>query len=73
MHQELKRKGRDAAVAVGGVSGRACAEALRYSCLIIRTRKRYFRPLIEKYKRRFSGFDEKIVALYARGMSVQCR
>jgi putative transposase len=27
--------------------------------------------LIEKYKRRFPGFDEKIIALYARGMSTR--
>jgi transposase-like protein len=27
--------------------------------------------LIAKYKRRFPGFDEKIVSMYARGMSVR--
>ena len=37
-----------------------------------RDRHGRFEPkLIEKYKRRFPGFDEKIVALYARGMSTR--
>jgi putative transposase len=27
--------------------------------------------LIAKYQRRFPGFDEKIIALYARGMSTR--
>jgi putative transposase len=27
--------------------------------------------LIAKYQRRFPGFDEKIVSMYARGMSVR--
>ncbi len=39
---------------------------------IPRDRHGRFEPkLIEKYKRRFPGFDEKIVALYARGMSTR--
>ncbi len=32
---------------------------------------RYEPQLIEKYKRRFPGFDEKIIALYARGMTTR--
>ena len=39
---------------------------------IPRDRHGRFEPrLIEKYKRRFPGFDEKVVALYARGMSTR--
>ncbi len=39
---------------------------------IPRDRHGRFDPkLIEKYKRRFPGFDEKIIALYARGMSTR--
>jgi putative transposase len=40
--------------------------------LIPRDRHGRFEPqLIEKYRRRFPGFDEKIIALYARGMSTR--
>jgi len=39
---------------------------------IPRDRHGRFEPqLIEKYRRRFPGFDEKIIALYARGMSTR--
>jgi transposase-like protein len=39
---------------------------------IPRDRYGHFEPqLIEKYRRRFPGFDEKIIALYARGMSTR--
>jgi transposase-like protein len=39
---------------------------------IPRDRHGRFEPkLIEKYKRRFPGFDDKIIALYARGMSTR--
>ncbi len=39
---------------------------------IPRDRHGRFAPqLIEKYRRRFPGFDEKIIALYARGMSTR--
>jgi putative transposase len=39
---------------------------------IPRDRHGRFEPkLIEKYKRRFPGFDEKVIALYARGMSTR--
>jgi transposase-like protein len=39
---------------------------------IPRDRHGHFEPqLIEKYSRRFPGFDEKIIALYARGMSTR--
>ena len=38
---------------------------------IPRDRQGQFSPaLIEKYRRRFPGFDDKIISLYARGMSV---
>src|SRR3954463_8048347 len=37
-----------------------------------RERKRSFGPQsVPKGKRRFAGFDEKIIALYARGVSVR--
>ena len=37
-----------------------------------RDRRSTFEPqLIAKYQRRFPGFDEKIVSMYARGMSVR--
>jgi transposase-like protein len=32
---------------------------------------RFEPPLIPKHERRFTGFDDKIVAMYARGMSVR--
>jgi putative transposase len=39
---------------------------------IPRDRHSHFEPqLIAKYQRRFPGFDEKIIALYARGMSTR--
>ncbi len=39
---------------------------------IPRDRQGQFDPvLIGKYQRRFPGFDEKIVAMYARGMSTR--
>jgi putative transposase len=39
---------------------------------IPRDRKGTFEPqLIAKYQRRFPGFDEKIISMYARGMSVR--
>jgi putative transposase len=39
---------------------------------IARDRHGRFDPvLIGKYRRRFAGFDEKIIALYARGMSTR--
>lgn len=39
---------------------------------IPRDRHGRFEPaLIEKYRRRFPGFDDKIIALYARGMSTR--
>lgn len=39
---------------------------------IPRDRHGRFNPaLIGKYQRRFPGFDEKIIALYARGMSTR--
>ncbi len=45
-------------------------EALPLS--IPRDRHGRFEPkLIEKYKRRFPGFDEKVIALYSRGMSTR--
>src|ERR1017187_4799598 len=46
------------------------SEALQVS--IPRDRHSTFEPqLIAKYRRRFPGFDEKIVSMYARGMSVR--
>jgi putative transposase len=39
---------------------------------IPRERRGSFEPqLIAKYQRRFSGFDEKLISMYARGMSVR--
>jgi putative transposase len=39
---------------------------------IPRDRRGTFDPqLIAKYQRRFPGFDDKIVSMYARGMSVR--
>ena len=47
-------------------------ESGRLSLDIPRDRQGTFDPqLIAKYQRRFPGFDEKIVSLYARGMSVR--
>ena len=37
-----------------------------------RDRQGHFEPLlIPKHERRFTGFDDKIVAMYARGMSMR--
>ena len=45
-------------------------EALELS--IPRDRRGNFEPqLIAKYQRRFPGFDDKIISMYARGMSVR--
>jgi putative transposase len=56
-----------------GRSGkRVLSESGALPLSIPRDRHGRFEPkLIEKYKRRFPGFDEKIIALYARGMSTR--
>src|SRR3546814_8811581 len=42
------------------------------SDLIPRDRDGSFEPiLIPKHERRFTGFDDKIIAMYARGMTVR--
>lgn len=47
-------------------------DASAFELSIPRDRHGRFEPqLIEKYRRRFPGFDEKIIALYARGMSTR--
>ncbi len=47
-------------------------ESGRMDLDIPRDRQATFDPqLIAKYQRRFPGFDEKIVSMYARGMSVR--
>jgi putative transposase len=47
-------------------------ETNRIELDIPRDRQSTFDPqLIAKYQRRFPGFDEKIVSIYARGMSVR--
>jgi putative transposase len=47
-------------------------DAGRIELEIPRDRRSSFDPqLIAKYQRRFPGFDEKIVSMYARGMSVR--
>jgi len=39
-----------------------------------REREASFEPIpIPKHKRRFTGFDDKIIAMYARGMTVRLR
>lgn len=51
---------------------RVLTDAGALPLLIPRDRHGRFEPkLIEKYKRRFPGFDDKIIALYARGMSTR--
>ena len=43
-----------------------------YAALIPRDRQATFDPqLIARYQRRFPGFDDKIVSMYARGMSTR--
>ncbi|AHZ77142.1 transposase mutator type [Pseudomonas putida] len=40
---------------------------------IPRDRDGSFEPiLIPKHERRYTGFDDKIIAMYARGMTVTC-
>ena len=47
-------------------------EAGRIEIAVPRDRAGSFEPqLIAKYKRRFPGFDEKIISMYARGMTVR--
>ena len=47
-------------------------DASAFELSIPRDRHGRFEPqLIEKYRRRFPGFDEKMIALYARGMSTR--
>ena len=47
-------------------------ESGRLELAIPRDRQASFDPqLIAKYQRRFPGFDEKIVSMYARGMSTR--
>lgn len=38
---------------------------------IPRDRKSEFEPIIPKHSRRFDGFDDKIISLYSRGMTVR--
>ena len=47
-------------------------DAAKIEIAVPRDRAGTFDPqLIAKYQRRFPGFDEKIVSMYARGMSVR--
>ena len=48
------------------------SEAGRVEIAVPRDRASSFEPqLIAKYKRRFPGFDDKIISMYARGMTVR--
>lgn len=56
----------------GRSSKRVLTDTEELPLTIPRDRHGRFEPkLIEKYKRRFPGFDEKVIALYARGMSTR--
>lgn len=56
----------------GKSSKRVLTEAGALELSIPRDRHGHFDPLlIRKYQRRFPGFDEKLIALYARGMSTR--
>jgi len=47
-------------------------ETSKLDLRIPRDREGTFDPkLIQRYQRRFPGFDEKIVSMYARGMTVR--
>jgi putative transposase len=47
-------------------------ETGKFDLAVPRDRQSSFDPqLIARYQRRFSGFDEKIVSMYARGMSTR--
>ncbi len=47
------------------------ARARSWSCAFHATGGTFDPKLIVKYQRRFPGFDEKIISMYARGMSVR--
>jgi len=56
----------------GSSSKTVLTENGKLALSIPRDRQSRFEPqLISKYQRRFPGFDEKIIALYARGMSTR--
>jgi putative transposase len=56
----------------GSSSKTVLTENGKLALSIPRDRQSRFEPqLIAKYQRRFPGFDEKIIALYARGMSTR--
>ncbi|MEX6509218.1 transposase, partial [Jiella sp. M17.18] len=42
----------------------------KFELAVLRDRQSSFAPqIIAKYQRRFPGFDEKVISMYARGMS----
>jgi putative transposase len=56
----------------GTSSKTVLAESGAVDLSIPRDRKGHFEPaLIAKYRRRLPGFDRKVIALYARGMSTR--
>jgi putative transposase len=56
----------------GSSSKTVLTDSGKLALSIPRDRQSRFEPqLIAKYQRRFPGFDEKIIALYARGMSTR--
>ena len=56
----------------GHSSKKVITETSKLDIRIPRDREGTFDPkLIQRYQRRFPGFDEKIVSMYARGMSVR--
>jgi putative transposase len=72
MDVHLGRKGEQAAGnhRNGRSPKRVLTDTGALALTILRDRHGRFEPkLIENYKQRFSGFDEKTIALYARGMS----
>jgi putative transposase len=69
--------GQDAEQAVGNVRNGSSPKTVltdsgKLELAIPRDRQGRFEPaLIAKYQRRFPGFDQKVIALYARGMSTR--
>jgi transposase-like protein len=66
------RNKRPATIATARATKTVLTDAGKLARSIPRDQQRRFEPqLIAKYQRRFPGLDEKIIALYARGMSTR--
>lgn len=73
LSQEVEDEGRNRGNHRNGYSKkRVLTDTAKLEIEVPRDREGTFEPaLIAKYQRRFPGFDEKIISMYARGLTVR--